>query len=91
VIGEPAIASIENTREIGEFCGEEQRVGPPYLPSEVNNRVSSAIDLTVGSNYAHFPQEFLRRQVQEGLRAGILQGGETEAAGYEWAAKPARQ
>jgi hypothetical protein len=91
VIGEPAIASIENTRNIGEFRGEEQRVGPPDLPSEVNDRLRSAVDLTGGGGYAHFPQQILWRQGQQGLRTWVLQRGEAEAAGFERAAKTARQ
>jgi hypothetical protein len=51
----------------------------------------SAVDLTGGGGYAHFPQQILWRQGQQGLRAWVLQGGEAEAARLEWAAKTARQ
>jgi len=89
MIGKPAIAGVENARDAGEFrCGIEGP-GPPDLPGEIHDGFRATIHFAVGCGDAHFPEQILGRQVEEGLHARVLQRREAEAARFEGAAKSA--
>jgi len=91
VIGEPAVAGVKNARDAGQFrCGKE-RPGPPDLPGEIHDGFRAAVNFAVGGGDAHFPEQILGRQVEEGLHARVLQSGEAEAARFEDTAETAGQ
>ena len=91
MIGEPTVTSVENARDAGQFrCGKE-RPGPPDLSSEINNGFGAAVNFAFRRSDAHFTEQILGRQGEEGLHARVLQGGEAEASRVECAAEAAGQ
>jgi hypothetical protein len=91
MIGKPAVASVENAWDAGQFSYGIYRPGPPDLLSEINDGFGAAENIAVGGDDAHFPEQILGRQGKEGLHARVLQSREAEAAGFEGAAEAACQ
>jgi len=91
MIGKPAVASVENALDAGQFrCGIE-RPSPPELPREINDGFGATENIAVGGGDAHFPEQILGWQGKKGLHARVLQSREAEAAGFKWAAEAASQ
>ena len=89
MIGKPAVASVENALDAGQFrCGIE-RPSPPELPREINDGFGAAENIAVGGGDAHFPEQILGWQGKNGLHARVLQSREAEAARFEGAAEAA--
>jgi hypothetical protein len=91
MLGEPAVAGVENSRDSGEFRRGIERPGPPDLPGEIYDSFGATVYIAVGRGDAHFPEQILGRQGEEGLHARVLQCGEGEAARFEDTAEAAGQ
>ena len=87
MIGEPAIAGVENARDAGQLSRRIERPGPPDLPGKKDDGFGAAINVAVGCGDAHFPEQILGRQGKKGLHTRVLQSREAEAAQFEGAAE----
>jgi hypothetical protein len=91
VIGKPAVAGVENSRDAGQLrCGKE-RPRPPNLPREKDDCFGATEHFALDRGDAHFPEQILGRQGQESLHARVLQSGQAEAALLEGTAEAASQ
>jgi len=91
MIGKPAVAGVENARHAGQLRRRIERPGPPDLSSEIDDSFGAAVNLAFASSDAHFTEQILGRQGEEGLHARVLQSGEAEASRFEWATEAAGQ
>jgi len=91
MIGKPAVAGVENAWDAGQLRSGMERPGPPDLPGEIDDGFGTAINFSSRCGDAHFAQEVLLRQGEQGLHAWVLQRGETEAARFQGAAEATGQ
>ena len=61
------------------------------MPGEKNDGIGAAVNFSVSSGDAHFPEQVLGRYSEKGLDARVLQRGEAEAPLFEGAAKTASE
>lgn len=88
MIGEPAIARVEEGLNARNPGGRIKRPGPPNLPGEIDDGLAAAVDFAFAGGDAHFSEQILAGQVQKRLHTRILQGGEAEAALFQGGAEP---
>lgn len=71
--------------------GSVEWPGPPDLPREIHKGRSTAVDFALGYGDAHFAKQVRGWKIEKSLRARVLQGGQAEAARFEWTLKAASQ
>jgi len=91
VIGEPAVASVENSQDARELSRCKEWPGPPNFSREIHDGFGASMDFALTGNNAHLAQQLIGGQREEGGNAGILQSREAKAALIEGAAESARQ
>lgn len=91
MIGEPAIAGVQQARNDWNSSCRVERPGPPNLPREINHRLGAAVPCAFHSDDTHFAEQLRRRQIKESLYARVLQGCEAKAARFESTLEPSSE